>query len=70
MPRDRLVRVTQEALRRLGADDVEVDGRIGPKVRGAASTILGKTAPREPVDLLVEVVRHEWVGSTPRLDML
>ena len=70
MPKDRLVRVSQEALRRLGAKDVEVDGVIGPKMRGAASTILGKTAPREPVDLLVEIVRHEWVGSTPRLDML
>ncbi len=70
MPRDRLVRVTQEALVRLGADDVEVDGRIGPKVRAAAAAVLGKPAPREPVDLLVEIVRHEWVGSTPRLDML
>ncbi len=70
LPRERVVRVIQEALRRLGAGDIEVDGRIGPQVRAAAAEILGKTAPREPVDLLVEIVRHEWVGSTPRLDML
>jgi TPR repeat protein len=70
MPKDQLVRVSQEALKRLGANDLDVDGVIGPKMRQAATAVLGKPAPRAPVDLLVEVVRHEWVGSTPRLDML
>jgi TPR repeat protein len=59
----------QKSLNRLGAD-VAVDGRIGPKARQAASAIIGKQAPTDVVALFVELARHEWIDTTPRLDML
>ncbi|MEQ1951999.1 caspase family protein [Mesorhizobium yinganensis] len=70
MPKAQLVTDTQKALIRLGASGVDADGKLGPRVRTAATEILGRKAPADPVDLYVEIVRHEWIESTPRLDML
>ncbi|WP_442579509.1 caspase family protein [Mesorhizobium sp. ASY16-5R] len=70
MPKAQLVTDVQKALIRLGATGVEADGKLGPRVRAAATEILGRKAPSDPVDLYVEIVRHEWIESTPRLDML
>ncbi|MFI0844745.1 caspase family protein [Mesorhizobium sp. IMUNJ 23232] len=70
MPKAQLVTDVQNALIRLGASGVEADGKLGPRVRAAAAEILGRKAPSDPVDLYVEIVRHEWIESTPRLDML
>jgi TPR repeat protein len=70
MPRERLVTELQKTLVRLGAAGVDVDGKLGPKARAAAADVLGSKPPSDPVDLFAEIVRHEWVQSTPRLDML
>ncbi|MDQ6434689.1 caspase family protein [Mesorhizobium sp. LHD-90] len=70
MPKEQLVLEAQKALIRMGASGVDVDGKLGPRVRAAAAEILGRKAPSNPVDLYVELVRHEWIESTPRLDML
>ena len=70
MPAAQLITDVQKALIRLGASGIEVDGKLGPKVRAAATEVLGTKAPADPVDLYVEMVRREWIETTPRLDML
>jgi len=70
VPAKQLVTEVQKALVRLGAGGIEVDGKLGPKVRAAAAEVLGTKAPADPVDLYVEMVRREWIETTPRLDML
>ncbi len=70
VPAAQLITDIQKALIRLGASGIEVDGKLGPKVRAAATEVLGTTAPADPVDLYVEMVRREWIDTTPRLDML
>jgi TPR repeat protein len=70
IPAERLAREAQKVLVRMGAQGIEVDGKIGPRVRAAAAEILGRKPPSGALDLYVELVRHEWIESTPRLDML
>lgn len=70
LPADMLAREIQKTLRDLGASDVKVDGKLGPKAREAAAAILRTEPPADATDLLVALVRQEWVNSTPRLDML
>ena len=70
VPAAQLITDIQKALIRLGASGIEVDGKLGPKVRAAATEMLGTKAPADPVDLYVEMVRREWIDTTPRLDML
>ncbi len=70
IPQEQLVAESQKALQRLGATGIDVDGKLGPRVRAAAGEILGGKAPSDPLDLFVEMVGHEWIASTPRLDML
>ncbi|CAI2934727.1 Beta-lactamase HcpC [Aminobacter niigataensis] len=60
----------QLALGRMGQDIGDVDGVLGARSREAAATVLGGDAPREPRELLVELLRKEWLDSRPRLDML
>lgn len=67
----RLVRMeAQKALQRLGADIGAIDGVIGAKSREAADAILGTKAPPDSVDLLIALLRKEWLDARPRLDML
>jgi TPR repeat protein len=70
IPVERLAREVQKELVRMGAQGVEADGKIGPRVRAAAAEILGRKPPSGALDLYVELVRQEWIASTPRLDML
>lgn len=60
----------QLALQRAGQDVGEVDGKLGAKSRDAANAVLGTEAPRDPRDLLMALLRKEWIDSRPRLDML
>ncbi|MBT1154631.1 caspase family protein [Aminobacter anthyllidis] len=60
----------QLALQRAGQDVGEVDGKLGTKTRDAANAVLGTEAPRDPRDLLMALLRKEWIDSRPRLDML
>ncbi|WP_159091653.1 caspase family protein [Aminobacter sp. MSH1] len=60
----------QMALARMGQDVGDVDGVLGAKSRQAAVTVLGEDVPREPRQLLVKLLRKEWLDSRPRLDML
>lgn len=60
----------QKTLRVLGAPGVAVDGKLGRKAREAAAALLAAPPPADAVDLLVSLVRFEWVRSMPRLDML
>jgi TPR repeat protein len=60
----------QLALQRAGQDVGEVDGKLGAKSRDAANAVLGSEAPRDPRDLLMALLRKEWIDSRPRLDML
>lgn len=70
MPANQLITEVQKVLVRLGASGIDVDGKLGPRVRTAAADALGGAAPSDPVDLFVAMVRREWIESTPRLDML
>lgn len=60
----------QLALQRAGQDIGAVDGKLGSQTRDAANAVLGADAPREPRDLLIGLLRKEWIDSRPRLDML
>jgi TPR repeat protein len=60
----------QQTLRNLGATGIAVDGKLGPKAREAAAAILDGPPPSAAEDLLIALVRLEWVRSMPRLDML
>lgn len=60
----------QFALQRAGQDVGTVDGKLGNRTRDAAQAVLGKDAPREPRELLIGLLRKEWIDSRPRLDML
>lgn len=60
----------QLALKRAGQDVGDIDGRLGPRTREAASTVLGTTAPRNSGELLGELLHKEWIETRPRLDML
>jgi hypothetical protein len=60
----------QLALNRAGQDVGEIDGRLGPRTREAASTVLGTAAPRNPGELLGDLLHKEWIDTRPRLDML
>lgn len=65
-----LAREVQRTLIRLGASGIDVDGRIGPKVREAAAGLLERQPPQAPAELLIALVRLEWLRTQPRLDML
>jgi TPR repeat protein len=69
LPKAELAEQIQETLVDLGAKDIKVDGKLGPKVREAAAAFLGK-APSDPVDLYAQLRRYLWVETMPRLDML
>jgi TPR repeat protein len=60
----------QLALKRAGQDVGEIDGRLGPRTRQAASTVLGTAAPRNSGELLSDLLHKEWIETRPRLDML
>ncbi|KQU69777.1 hypothetical protein ASC75_06390 [Aminobacter sp. DSM 101952] len=60
----------QLALKRAGQDVGEIDGRLGPRTREAASTVLGTAAPRNSGELLGDLLHKEWIETRPRLDML
>lgn len=60
----------QVALERMGQDIGSVDGVLGTKSLDAAAVVLGATPPREPRELLTELLRKEWIASRPRLDLL
>ena len=60
----------QSALARMGQDVGDIDGVLGSKSRAAASAVLGATAPRRSPELLIALLRKEWIDSRPRLDML
>ncbi|MBS3650142.1 caspase family protein [Pseudaminobacter sp. 19-2017] len=70
VPAERLARESQKALVRMGAQGIEVDGKLGPRVRAAAAEILGRKPPSGMLDLYADLVQQEWIASTPRLDML
>jgi TPR repeat protein len=70
LPAKQVAEAAQQLLIELGATDVTVDGKIGPGARKAASEILGAKAPSNAIDLYAELVRHQWIASRPRLDML
>lgn len=60
----------QAALARMGQDVGDMDGVLGARSREAANAVLGGAAPREPRQLLIDLLRKEWLASRPRLDML
>ncbi|WP_432283517.1 caspase family protein [Aminobacter sp. BA135] len=60
----------QMALARMGQDVGDIDGVLGSKSRDAAAAVLSGDVPREPRQLLIELLRKEWLDSRPRLDML
>jgi hypothetical protein len=60
----------QLALKRAGQDVGEIDGRLGPRTREAANTVLGTAPPRNPGELLGDLLHKEWIDTRPRLDML
>ena len=68
--RNLLIREVQKVLVRLGFEGIASDGVLGPQTRNAASAILRQAVPAEPLDLLIELVNHEWIAAQPRFDML
>jgi hypothetical protein len=60
----------QATLKRMGQDVGAIDGVVGAGTRKAAAAVLGQTPPRDARELLVQLVRKEWIASRPRLDML
>lgn len=61
----------QNTLSRMGQGIVgKTDGKVSDVVRKAAAVALGGPAPEHPVDMLVQLIRKEWIASKPRLDML
>jgi TPR repeat protein len=65
-----VAREVQKALARMGADVGTIDGVLGPISREAAASVLGPQAPDDARELLIELLRKEWLDSRPRLDML
>jgi TPR repeat protein len=63
-------RQVQQTLIRMGHDVGTVDGVLGRQSREAATTALGREAPKDTTELLIELTRKEWISSRPRLDML
>lgn len=63
-------RQVQQTLIRMGQDIGEVDGVLGQKSHEAATGALGREAPKDARQLLIELTRKEWISSRPRLDML
>lgn len=60
----------QLALQRAGQDVGDIDGKLGARTREAATAVLGADAPRDSRELLMALLRREWIESRPRLDML
>ncbi|WAX93490.1 caspase family protein [Aminobacter sp. NyZ550] len=60
----------QLALQRAGQDVGDIDGKLGARTREAATAVLGDDAPRDSRELLMALLRKEWIDSRPRLDML
>lgn len=60
----------QLALQRAGQDIGDVDGKLGARSRDAAAAVLGKEAPNDARELLMALLRKEWIDTRPRLDML
>ncbi|WP_395446885.1 caspase family protein [Aminobacter sp. UC22_36] len=60
----------QLALQRAGQNVGEIDGKLGARTHEAAATVLGTKAPRDSRELLMALLRKEWIESRPRLDML
>jgi hypothetical protein len=54
----------------MGQNVGTVDGVLGRQSRDAATTALGREAPKDTTALLIELTRKEWISSRPRLDML
>ena len=63
-------RQVQQTLIRMGHDVGTVDGVLGRQSREAATAALGREAPKDTTELLIELTRKEWISSRPRLDML
>ncbi|MDW6025434.1 caspase family protein [Mesorhizobium sp. BAC0120] len=60
----------QATLARMGHDTGRINGKLGSSTRKAAVAVLGAGAPKDSRELLVQLVRKEWITSRPRLDML
>lgn len=60
----------QATLKRMGQEVGAIDGVVGAGTRKAAAAALGTTPPRDTRELLVQLIRKEWIASRPRLDML
>ena len=60
----------QRTLKRMGQDVGDIDGVVGAKSKNAAATVLGGDAPKSTADMLMALVRKEWLDARPRLDML
>ena len=65
-----IVLQVQDALLRMGQAIGQADGVLGPKTRQAAMVALEGDAPSDTRELLVSLIRREWISSQPRLDML
>jgi TPR repeat protein len=63
-------RQVQRTLIRMGQPVGTVDGVLGGKTLKAAKAALGRAAPKDSRQLLIELTHKEWSSSRPRLDML
>jgi hypothetical protein len=70
IPEKAIASEVQATLARMGQNVGKINGKLGSSARKAAVAALGEDAPKDSRELLVQLVRKEWIASRPRLDML